>query len=219
MPNPKSSSQKKYASQKRSKSSQTWLKEHFDDPYVKQSWKDGYRSRAAYKLLELQEKYKIIKPNMQVVDLGAAPGSWSQLAREWVGKKGKIIALDILPINELEGVFFLQGDFTDPKVEQTLEAYLNDGQVDVVMSDMAPNMSGQKTVDQLKGMYLAEISFAFAEKNLKPGGDFLIKIFHGAGFDEFLKQCRTAYHQVFIKKPDASRDRSPECYLLARGKK
>ena len=203
----------------RSKSSQTWLKEHFEDPYVQKSWKDGYRSRAAYKLLEIQDKYKIIKPNMVIVDLGAAPGSWSQLVREWLGKNGEVIAMDILPIEPLEGVNFLQGDFTDLSTEEALNQMLSGRLVDVVLSDIAPNMSGTRSVDQAKSIYLIELALDFARKNLKPGGDLLIKIFHGSGFDQTLKTCRQEYKEVLMRKPDASRDRSREAYLLARGKK
>ncbi len=203
----------------RSKSSHQWLKEHFEDPYVQKSWKDGYRCRAAYKLLEIQEKYKLIQPGMVVVDLGAAPGGWSQLAREWIGRKGALIAMDILPMAELEGVEFLQGDFTEIETEAALIKLLDSRAVDVVMSDMAPNMSGTRSVDQAKSMYLIELTLDFARKNLKPGGDLLIKIFHGEGFDETLKVCRQEYEKVIMKKPDASRDRSRESYLLALGKK
>lgn len=203
----------------RSKTSRQWLKEHFEDPFVQQSWKDGYRSRAAYKLLELQEKYKLIKPGMVIVDLGAAPGGWSQLAREWVGKQGALIAMDILPMQPLEGVEFLQGDFTELETEQALEDLLKGRSVDFVMSDMAPNMSGMRSVDQAKSMYLIELSLDFARKHLKKGGATLLKIFHGEGFDETLKLCRQDYEKVIMKKPEASRDRSRESYLIAMGKK
>ncbi len=204
---------------KRTKSSKNWLKEHFEDPYVQRSWKDGYRSRAAYKLLEIQETHKIIKPGMVVVDLGAAPGSWSQLARQWVGKKGEIIAMDILAIEPLEHVTFLQGDFTESATEQKLLEILDGRAVDIVLSDMAPNMSGTRSVDQAKLIYLLDLAMDFADKTLKPGGDLLMKLFHGEGFDQVLKNCRAQYHQVSMKKPEASRDRSRESYLLARNKK
>ena len=204
---------------KRTKSSKNWLKEHFADPYVQQSWKDGYRSRAAYKLLEIQDAHKIIKPGMVVVDLGAAPGSWSQLARQWVGKKGEVIAMDILAIEPLDHVTFLQGDFTESATEEKLLEILDGRAVDIVLSDMAPNMSGTRSVDQAKLIYLLELAIDFADKTLKPGGDLLMKLFHGEGFDQILKNCRAKYHHVSMKKPEASRDRSRESYLLARNKK
>ncbi len=203
----------------RTKSSRSWLKEHFEDPYVQQSWKDGYRSRAAYKLLEIQEAHKIIRPSMVVVDLGAAPGSWSQLARQWVGHKGEVIAMDILPMEPLDKVTFLQGDFTEISTEEKLLEILDGRPVDIILSDMAPNMSGTRSVDQAKLMYLLELAMDFADKTLKPGGDLLMKLFHGEGFDDLLKNCRAKYQQVAMKKPEASRDRSRESYLLARNKK
>lgn len=203
----------------RSRTSKKWLKEHFDDQYVKKSWKDGYRSRAAYKLLEIQEKYKIIKPNMVVVDLGAAPGGWSQLATDWVGDNGSVIAMDILPIDPLPRVDFIEGDFTDESVEKALLETLDGRPVDVVICDMAPNMSGNKSVDQPRSMYLLELAMDFADKTLKPGGDLLMKAFQGEGFDELYKTCQAKYNKVIVKKPDASRARSREYYILARGKR
>lgn len=204
--------------QMRSKTSKKWLKEHFDDQYVKKSWKDGYRSRAAYKLLEIQEKYKIIKPNMVVVDLGAAPGGWSQLATNWVGDNGSVIAMDILPIDALANVDFICGDFTEESVEKALIDMLDGRAVDVVICDMAPNMSGNKSVDQPKMIYLLELAIDFADKTLKPGGDLLMKIFQGEGFDDLYKACQQKYKKVIVKKPDASRSRSREYYILAQGK-
>ena len=200
---------------KRSKSSQNWLKRHFDDPYVKQAKKAGYRSRAVFKLLEIQEKRRIIKPGQVVVDLGAAPGGWAQAAVPLVGKKGAIIALDILPIEPIEGVTFIQGDFAEQDVHARLLMAINGRAVDLVMSDMAPNISGLKAVDQPRAMYLAELALDFARGVLKPGGDFLVKAFQGEGFDEYLKDVRDAFKKVVIRKPGASRPKSREVYLLA----
>ncbi|HFE32792.1 MAG TPA: 23S rRNA (uridine(2552)-2'-O)-methyltransferase RlmE [Gammaproteobacteria bacterium] len=204
---------------KRSKSSQNWLKRHFDDPYVKQAQKAGYRSRAVFKLLEIQEKKRIIKPGQVIVDLGAAPGGWSQAAVPMVGRKGAVIAMDILPMDPIEGVDFIQGDFSEQDVHDQLMATINGRSVDLVMSDMAPNISGLKAVDQPRAMYLAELALDFALEVLKPGGDFLVKVFQGEGFDEFLKQVRASFQKVVIRKPQASRPKSREVYLLAQGKK
>lgn len=203
----------------RSKTSKKWLKEHFEDPYVQQSWKDGYRSRAAYKLIEIQEKYKIIKPNSVVVDLGAAPGGWCQLIAKWVGKTGDVIGMDILPIDPLPGVTLIEGDFMEESTEKALLEVLQGRQVDVVLSDMAPNLSGTKSVDQPRAMYLIELAISFADDNLKPGGTLLMKVFHGAGFDQMVKDLRVKYDKVIARKPEASRARSPEYYILATGKK
>lgn len=200
----------------RSKSSNRWLQEHFKDPYVKRAQQQGYRSRAVYKLLELQQRDKLIKPGMTVVDLGASPGGWSQLAQQHVGEKGRVIALDILPMTPLPGVFFIQGDFQDQEVvNQLLQEVGQDG-VDLVISDMAPNMSGVVSVDQPKMIYLAELTLSVAQQILKPGGCLLVKIFQGSGFDEFLRTLRTKFKPVVIRKPDASRSRSAEVYLLAK---
>ncbi len=204
---------------KRSKSSQNWLKRHFDDPYVKQAQKAGYRSRAVFKLLEIQEKKRVIRPGQVVVDLGAAPGGWSQVAVPMVGRKGAVIAMDILPMEPIEGVEFIQGDFTEQDVHDRLLATINGRGVDLVMSDMAPNITGLKAVDQPRAMYLAELALDFAREVLKPGGDFLVKVFQGEGFDEFLKEVRASFQKVVIRKPQASRSRSREVYLLAQGLK
>ncbi len=204
---------------KRSKSSQNWLKRHFDDPYVKQAQKAGYRSRAVFKLLEIQEKRRIIKPGQVIVDLGAAPGGWSQVAVPMVGRKGAVIAMDILPMEPIEGVDFIQGDFSEQDVHDRLLATINGRGVDLVMSDMAPNITGLKAVDQPRAMYLAELALDFAREVVKPGGDFLVKVFQGEGFDEFLKQVRASFQKVVIRKPQASRPKSREVYLLAQGKK
>ena len=201
----------------RSKSSQRWLKEHFSDPYVKSAQQKGYRSRATFKLIEIQQKDKIIQPGMTVVDLGAAPGGWSQIAREWIGKNGKIIALDILPLDELSGVEFIQGDFREPEIFEKILSVLENNKVDVVLSDMAPNTSGQASVDQPRAMYLAELSLELAKKVLKKQGSLVVKIFQGEGSDAFIKALKSAFKQVFVRKPDASRSRSRETYLVAKG--
>ena len=201
----------------RSKSSQRWLKEHFDDPYVKQAQKDGYRSRASYKLLDIQEKDRILRNGMTVIDLGAAPGGWSQVVSRVIGEKGKLIASDILPMDSIADVTFIQGDFTEDTVFEELLSVVGNAPVDLVISDMAPNMSGMRSVDQVKTMLLCELAFDFATRVLKPGGDFLIKIFQGEGFDSYLQSIRLAFDKVQMRKPSSSRDRSREQYLLARG--
>ncbi|MFU8838110.1 MAG: 23S rRNA (uridine(2552)-2'-O)-methyltransferase RlmE [Thiohalomonadaceae bacterium] len=201
----------------RSKSSQRWLKEHFDDEYVKKAQQQGYRSRAAFKLLEIQQKDQLLKNGMIVVDLGAAPGGWSQIAADLVGKRGQVIALDILPMDPLPDVVVLQGDFQEDAVLEALMQAIDGQPVDLVMSDMAPNMSGVRTVDQPRAMYLAELTLELAKTVLKPGGDMLLKVFQGEGFDAYHKQCRDHFAKVVIRKPDASRGRSREVYLLARG--
>lgn len=201
----------------KSKSSRRWLHEHFNDPYVKRAQQEGQRSRAAYKLLEIQEKDKLLKSGMVVVDLGAAPGGWSVVAKKIVGEAGRVIALDILPMEPIAGVEFIQGDFTDAQVYEDLQNLLQGMPVDVIICDIAPNTSGMKAVDQPKMMYLVELALDFAAHALKPKGSFLVKIFQGEGFDAFLKQLRAGFQQVVVRKPDASRGRSREVYLLARG--
>ena len=201
----------------RSKSSGRWLQEHFDDEYVKKSQKDGYRSRAVYKLLEIDEKDQLLKPGMTVVDLGAAPGSWSEVAAQRVGEKGRVIALDILPMDSLPGVIFIQGDFREEGPYNALLEALGDSPVDLVMSDMAPNISGMKAVDQPRAMYLAELALELARKVLKPGGDLLVKAFNGEGIDAYKQELRKDFNKLIVRKPRASRPRSPEIYLLARG--
>lgn len=201
----------------RSKTSQNWLREHFNDPYVKMAQKDGYRSRASYKLLEIQEKDRILRPGNTVIDLGAAPGGWSQVTSRVLGDKGRLIASDILEMDSIPDVTFIQGDFTEESVlAQILEAVGNHP-VDLVISDMAPNMSGVKMADQARAMYLCELALDLAGQVLRPGGDFLIKIFQGEGFDVYHKQVRTMFDKVQMRKPLSSRDRSREQYLLARG--
>ena len=201
----------------RSKSSGRWLQEHFDDEYVKKAQKEGYRSRAVYKLLEIDEKDQLLKPGMTVVDLGAAPGSWSEVAAQRVGEKGTVIALDILPMDSLPGVTFIQGDFREEGPYNALLEALGDSQVDLVMSDMAPNISGMKAVDQPRAMYLAELALELARKVLKPGGDLLVKAFNGEGIDAYKQELRKDFNKLIVRKPRASRPRSPEIYLLARG--
>ena len=200
----------------RSRSSGRWLREHFADDYVKRARREGYRSRAVYKLKEIQERDRLLRPGMTVVDLGAAPGGWSQLASEYVGPKGRVVALDLLPMDPLPGVEFLQGDFHDDAVLEQLLDRLADCPVDLVTSDMAPNISGIKAVDQPRGMYLTELALEFATRVLRPGGDFLSKVFQGEGFDAFLRDLRQRFASVATRKPQSSRSRSPELYLLAR---
>ena len=203
----------------RSKSSGRWLQEHFNDAYVKKAQMDGYRSRASYKLLEINKKDNLIKPGMTVLDLGAAPGGWSQVAAELVGTKGVVVASDILPIEPLEDVVFVQGDFTEELVYEQILGVLQDKPVDLVISDMAPNMSGISAVDQPRAMYLIELALDISCQVLCPGGAFLTKVFHGAGFDELLSLIRSKFNKVQVRKPDSSRARSKEQYLLARGYK
>ncbi|HIF74716.1 MAG TPA: 23S rRNA (uridine(2552)-2'-O)-methyltransferase RlmE [Porticoccaceae bacterium] len=201
----------------RSKTSKSWLKEHFDDPYVKRSQEEGYRSRASFKLLELQKKDGIIEAGMTVVDLGAAPGGWSQVAAELVGHKGKVIASDILPMDSLAGVEFVQGDFTDETVLNEVLARLDDIRADLVISDMAPNMSGIRDIDQPQAMCLAELALEMAKVVLKPGAALLMKVFHGEGLDALQKELKLSFNTVKVRKPKASRARSSEIYLLSAG--
>lgn len=201
----------------RSKSSNGWLQEHFKDQYVKASQEDGYRSRASYKLIELNDKDRLIKPAMTVVDLGAAPGGWSQVAADLVGHKGFVLASDILPMDSLAGVEFVEGDFTEADVFDRLLQVLDGRPVDVVISDMAPNMSGIADVDQPKAMYLVELALDMARNVLKPGGGFICKVFQGEGFDDWMRDVRTSFSKVSTRKPNASRARSREVYLVAKG--
>lgn len=198
-------------------SSRRWLDEHFRDPYVKSAQQEGYISRAAYKLLAIQEKDKLLKPGMTVVDLGAAPGGWSQVSLSVVGRRGKVIALDRLPMEPISGVTFIQGDFTEQSVLEALFVEIGDQAVDVVISDMAPNLSGQAIIDQPRSMYLVELAYDCARQILKPSGDFLVKLFQGTDVDAFLKTLRQNFRTVKMRKPDASRARSREVYVLARG--
>lgn len=201
----------------RSKTSAGWLKEHFDDPYVLKAKQDGYRSRASYKLLELNEKDRLFHPGMTVVDLGAAPGGWSQIAIEKAGDNGVVIASDILEMEPIAGVTFIQGDFTEDAVYDQIMASIGDRPVDLVISDMAPNMSGMSAIDQPRAMHLVELALDLAERTLKKDGVFLAKVFQGEGFDQYLKQIRENFKTVITRKPEASRARSREVYLLAKG--
>jgi 23S rRNA (uridine2552-2'-O)-methyltransferase len=203
----------------RSKSSQQWLKEHFADPFVKKAQAEGMRSRAAYKLEELIERDKLLRPGMVVVDLGAAPGGWSQVVRRDLGSKGRVIAMDILEMPGIAGVDFIHGDFREDEAVSRLEALIDGASVDLVLSDMAPNMSGVDSVDQARAMYLSELAVEFADKHLKKGGNFLIKLFMGEGFDAYMKDLKTRYTKVITRKPAASRRRSNEVYALATGKR
>ena len=201
----------------RSKNSKQWLKEHFDDVYVRRAKEEGYRSRASFKLLEIQEQDKLIRQGMTIVDLGAAPGGWSQVAANLAGEKGQVIASDILPIDSLPGVEFLQGDFTEDAVLEHLIELLKDRQADLVISDMAPNMSGMKDIDLPRVMYLAELALDLARIVLKPDAVFLVKVFHGEGYEELQKALKSSFSSVKVRKPKASRARSSEIYLLAAG--
>lgn len=203
----------------RSKSSDGWLKEHFNDPYVLKAKQEGWRSRAVYKLQEIDEKDALFKPGMCVVDLGAAPGGWSQWTTHKVGSKGDVFALDILPVEPFAGVTFIQGDFREDEVYDNLLSALNGRDVDIVMSDMAPNMSGNKGVDIPRAMYLVDLCVELADQVLKKNGDLLMKVFQGEGYDQLLISLKSKYQKVITRKPKSSRSRSKEIYLLARGKK
>ncbi len=199
----------------RSKSSHRWLAEHFDDPYVKQAQARGYRSRAVFKLIELDERYHLLKPGMRVLDLGAAPGGWSQYAAEKLGSQGLIVATDILQMEPLRGVQFVQGDFREQAVFDELLGLLGDTGADLVMSDMAPNITGTDSVDLPRAMYLAELALDMARNTLKAGGGLVIKAFQGEGFDDLVRDARSSFGKVVIRKPKASRPRSREVYLVA----
>lgn len=201
---------------KRTKSGSAWMHEHVTDPYVKKAQQDGYRSRAAYKLLEIDARDHLLRPGMTVVDLGAAPGSWCQVAVQKMKKQGRVLAIDLLPVAPMPGVESLEGDFTEPEALAWLEEKLKSGRVDLVLSDMAPNISGVMLSDQARHYELCELALDFAVKWLKPDGAFLVKVFQGVGFEDFRAQMRQAFEQVQIRKPDSSRDRSTEVYLLGR---
>jgi 23S rRNA (uridine2552-2'-O)-methyltransferase len=201
---------------KRSKSSARWLAEHASDEYVQRAQKEGWRSRAVFKLDEIQAREKLLRPGIRCVDLGAAPGGWSQYAARAVGGKGRIVATDILPMDAIPGVEFVLGDFREEAVLTEVLAAVGSDKVDLVLSDMAPNMAGIDAVDQPRSMYLAELALEFADRVLAPGGDALVKLFQGAGFDEIVRDARRRFGRVATKKPKASRSRSPEIYLLAR---
>jgi 23S rRNA (uridine2552-2'-O)-methyltransferase len=201
---------------KKRSSSKAWLKEHRDDPYVQQAQREGYRSRACYKLLELQDKDKLIRRGMTVLDLGSAPGGWSQVAIERVGENGKVIASDILPMDSLDGVTFIEGDFTEDEAFQQIIEALNGKPVDLVISDMSPNMSGVDAVDQPRAIYLVELALDMAQQVLAPGGTFVAKVFQGEGFDQLFKQTNGSFVKVLTRKPKASRSRSREVYMVAK---
>jgi 23S rRNA (uridine2552-2'-O)-methyltransferase len=201
---------------KRTKSSARWLSEHANDEFVKQAQREGWRSRAVFKLSQIQESERLLKPGMRCVDLGAAPGSWSQYAAKIIGANGRLVATDILPMDGIPGVDFVLGDFRESEVLDELLQRVGADKVDLVLSDMAPNMAGIDAVDQPRSMYLAELALEFADRVLAPGGDLLVKLFQGEGFDQIIRDARRRYRKVATKKPKASRSRSPEIYLLAR---
>lgn len=202
---------------KRTRTSKAWMMEHVNDAWVQRAKAEGYRSRAAFKLMEIDERDRLLKPGGVVVDLGAAPGSWCQVVIKKVGPKGKVFALDLLEIEPVTGVDFLQGDFTEDAVLAALEERLDGQAVDVVLSDMAPNMSGIELVDQARSIHLAELALDFCESHLKPGGAFLVKVFQGQGFMEFREAAQKRFQSFQVRKPKASRDRSAEVFLLGTG--
>lgn len=201
----------------RSKSSKRWLREHEDDEFVIKARAQGLRSRAAFKLEELQQRFRLVRPGAVVVDLGAAPGGWSQMAARWAGDSGTVVAMDLLEMPPLDGVTFIRGDFTEDEPLAALEQALADARADLVMSDMAPNISGMNAVDQPRAMYLAELALDFARNRLAAGGGLVVKVFQGEGFDELVKQAREDFSSVAVVKPKASRSRSREVYVVARG--
>ena len=201
---------------KRSKSSARWLAEHANDEFVKRAQREGWRSRAVFKLEEIQRRERLLRPGIRCVDLGAAPGSWSQYAARILGNTSRIVATDILPMDAIPGVEFVQGDFREAAVLDEVLNRLGNAKVDLVLSDMAPNMAGIDAVDQPRSVYLAELALEFADRVLAPGGDLLVKLFQGEGFDQIIRDVRMRYGKVVTKKPKASRTRSPESYLLAR---
>ncbi len=202
----------------RSNSSNVWLQEHVNDHYVQMAKKDGYRARAAYKLIEIDDKDKLLKQGMWVADLGAAPGSWCQVAAQKVGPSGRVFALDILEMDPIRGVEFVQGDFREDEVLAEFNSLLNGRQIDLVICDIAPNITGNADTDQARSMYLCELGLEFAREQLKPGGNFLVKVFQGYGFTEYMTAMRETFASVVTRKPKASRDRSPEVYLLGKQK-
>jgi|SRR6185436_6328942 23S rRNA (uridine2552-2'-O)-methyltransferase len=203
----------------RTKTSKAWMREHVTDVYVRRAKQDGYRSRSAYKLQEILDKDKLVRAGMTVVDLGAAPGGWSQVLAPLVGPKGQVIAVDILDMEPLHGVAMIRGDFSDDSTLKILQERMEGRLIDLVVSDMSPNISGVGLVDQARSVHLAELALEFARERLKPGGDLLVKVFQGSGLDGFRKEVSTVFGAVAVRKPKASRDRSSEFYLLARGKR
>lgn len=204
---------------KQTKTSKAWMREHLNDHYVHLAQKEGYRSRAAYKLLEVADKDRLLQPGMVVVDLGSAPGSWSQVAAQKVGKSGAVFAIDILPMDSVTGVTFLQGDFREESVLHQFEALLGGRTVDLVISDLAPNIAGNAMMDMPRSIYLIELALDFAQRHLKPGGNYLVKAFQGSGYPEYMALLRQHFEQVLTRKPKASRDRSNEIYLLGKNKR
>lgn len=204
---------------KRSRTSKAWMREHVTDPYVQMAQKDGYRSRAAYKLIEMDERDHLIKPGMIVVDLGAAPGGWTQVVAKKIGASGVLVAFDILPMDPVHGAVFIQGDFREDTALAMLDEAVAGRAVDLVISDIAPNISGIGTADQARSMHLAELALEFAAQHLKPAGSFLVKVFQGEGFDDFVQEMRRQFAQVMVRKPKASRNRSTEVYMLGKGLK
>ena len=202
---------------RRSKSSDRWLREHFSDPFVKRAQAEGWRSRAVFKLQQIDQRERLLKPGMLVLDLGAAPGAWSQYARRRLGPSGRVVASDLLPMEPLAGVEFVQGDFREDGVAQELKRILGGAGVDLLLSDMAPNLSGMDAIDAPRGLYLAELALDLVREVLKPGATALIKLLQGAGFEELVASARTGFGRVRCLKPEASRARSPETYLLASG--
>ena len=200
----------------RTKSSSEWLRRHVNDPYVKQAQLDGYRSRSAYKLIELDEKDRLIRPGMRIMDLGSAPGGWSQVAGKLVGAKGRVLATDILPMDPIKNVDFIQGDFTDEAVVARLLEWLAGGRFDLIVSDIAPNITGIDSADQASSMYFLELALDTVRKTLKPGASFVAKMFQGAGSDQYVKDLRTSFDKVLIRKPAASRAQSREVYIVAK---
>jgi len=204
---------------KLSNRSKAWMQEHLNDEYVKRAQKEGYRARAAYKLMEIDDKDKLIRPGMTIVDLGSAPGSWCQVAKQRLKGQGRIIGLDLLDMHTITGVEFIQGDFGEESVLKELEKKLNNKQVDLVIADMAPNISGVRDTDQAGAIYLTELALEFSQQWLKPKGNFLVKVFIGVGFDDIVKRMRSEFDKVVTRKPKASRGRSNETYLLGLGRK
>jgi 23S rRNA (uridine2552-2'-O)-methyltransferase len=202
---------------RRSKSSDRWLREHFSDPYVKRAQSEGWRSRAVFKLEQIDQRERLIKPGMVVLDLGAAPGAWSQYARRQVGRPGRVLATDVLEMEPVQGVEFLQGDFREQEVFDALKASLGEARIDLLLSDMAPNLSGMDAIDAPRSMYLAELALDMACQTLKPGGNALIKVLQGAGFEALMGSARGRFGRIKCLKPEASRSRSSETYLLASG--
>jgi 23S rRNA (uridine2552-2'-O)-methyltransferase len=201
----------------RSKSSASWMSRHLSDPFVKQAQKDGYRSRSAYKLIELNDKDKLIRPGMRLLDLGSAPGGWSQVAGSLVGARGRVLATDILPMDALRNVDFIQGDFTDETIVQQLLDWLGGGKFDLIISDIAPNVTGISSADQASSIHFLELALDTVRRTLKPGATFVAKMFQGSGSDQYVKELRTHFDKVVIRKPEASRKESREVYLVAKG--